>query len=333
VRVELRHLRYFIAVAERLSFSRAVEHLHVTVPPLSRTIRELEDEMGAQLFVRDRRRVALTDAGRVLLLEAKALAAQVERIPRTVTLAQKGDAGFVRVGLGLHLAERLSPAFLAHTKAFTGIEIQCRDIFSALQNRALIEDEIDVGFLRPHVDPVHLVSEPLFEERFIVLVSKASPLAKRKALRAADLAKRPLFVHSRSVSSGLHDEILRLYERAGATPEIVQLPPPTPHGGVLRFLLASRDGVFIVPDEIESYPAPKSGMVAVALDEPSARVEVRMAWRKSETSSAVLTFLDSMRTFFRAQSSARSRSRSAQPPRAASSSCARAITRPISTKQ
>lgn len=300
--MELRHLRYFIAVAERLSFSRAAEHLHVTVPPLSRAIRELEEEMGVQLFVRDRRRVVLTDAGRVLLLEGKALAAQVARIPRTVTLAQKGGAGFVRVGVGLHLAERLSPAFLAHAKSFPGIEIQCRDIFSALQNKALIEEEIDVGFLRPHVDPVHLTSEPLFRERFVVLISKTNRLAKRKALRAADLATRPLFVHSRSVSSGLHDEILRLYERTGTTPEIVQLPPPMPHGGVLRFLLASRDGVFLVPDEIESYPASKSGMVAVPLDEPSATVEVRMAWRKNETSSAVLSFLDSMRSFFRARS-------------------------------
>jgi DNA-binding transcriptional LysR family regulator len=300
--VELRHLRYFIAVAERLSFSRAAEHLHVTVPPLSRAIRELEQEMGAQLFVRDRRRVVLTDAGRVLLLEGKALAAQAARMPRTVSLAQKGDTGFVRVGIGLHLAERLSPALLAHAGNFPGIEIQCKDIFSALQNTALLEEEIDVGFLRPHVDPVHLTSEPLFRERFVVLVSKASRLAKRKALRAADLAKRPLFVHSRSVSSGLHDEILRLFEGARTTPEIVQLPPPTPHGGVLRFLLASRDGVFIVPDEIESYPAPKSGMVAVPLDEPAATVDVRMAWRKTETSAAVLSFLDSMRTFFRGPS-------------------------------
>ncbi len=305
--MEFRQLRYFIAVAEHLSFSRAAEHLHITVPPLSRTIRELEQEVGAQLFVRDRRRVALTDAGRILLLEAKALATQVERIPRTVTLAQNGDAGFLRVGLGLHLAERLSPAFLAHTKNFPGVEIQCRDIFSALQNNALIDDEIDVGFLRPHVDPVRLVSEPLFQERFIVLVSRASALAKRKALRAADLAQRPLFVHSRSVSSSLHDRILWLYERAGAAPEIVQLPPPTPHGAVLRFLLASRDGVFIVPDEIESYPVPKSGMVAVPLDEPGATVEVRMAWRKNETSRAVLSFLDSMRAFFRAESTTGSR--------------------------
>jgi DNA-binding transcriptional LysR family regulator len=300
--VELRQLRYFVAVAERLSFSRAAEHLHVTVPPLSRTIRELEQEMGVQLFVRDRRRVLLTDAGRVLLLEGKALAAQVARIPRTVTLAQNGDTGLVRVGIGLHLAERLSPALLAHTKRFPGIEIQCRDIFSALQNSALIEQEIDVGFLRPHVDPVHLISEPLFRERFVVLVSKASRLAKRKALRAADLAKRPLFVHSRSISSGLHDEILRLYESAGTAPEIIQLPPPTPHGSVLRFLLASRDGVFIVPDEVESYPASGSGMVARPLDEPTATVDVRMAWRKNETSAVVLSFLDSMRAFFSAPS-------------------------------
>jgi DNA-binding transcriptional LysR family regulator len=297
--VEIRHLRYFIAVAERLSFSKAAKECNVSVPPLSRQVRQLEEELGTRLFVRDKRRVALTDAGHALLLQAKAIANQIAHIPESIRLAESGQAGAVRIGIALHLAERLNPALMEYSRRFPNVEIECRDIYSALQNRALAEREIDVGFLRPRVDPVHLVSEPLFEERLVVHVSKQSPLAQRKALRVADLAGKPLVVHSRSVSSGLYDEILRLYARAGATPELVQLPPPVPHGVAQRFLLASRNGVFIAPDEAESYPAANSEVVAVPLDEPGAKIEVHMAWRKNETSAVVMEFLKSMRDYFR----------------------------------
>jgi DNA-binding transcriptional LysR family regulator len=297
--VEIRHLRYFIAVAEQLSFSKAAKECNVSVPPLSRQVRQLEEELGTRLFVRDKPRVALTDAGHALLLQAKAIANQIARIPESIRLAECGQAGAVRIGIALHLAERLNPALMEYSRRFPNVAIECRDIFSALQNRALAEGEIDVGFLRPRVDPVHLASEPLFEERLVVHVSKRSPLALRKALRVADLAEKPLVVHSRSVSSGLYDEILRLYGKAGATPEVVQLPPPVPHGAVQRFLLASRNGVFIAPDEAESYPAANSEVVAVPLDEPGAKIEVHMAWRKNETSATVMEFLKSMREYFR----------------------------------
>jgi DNA-binding transcriptional LysR family regulator len=305
--VEIRHLRYFIAVAEQLSFSKAAKECHVSVPPLSRQVRQLEEELGTRLFVRDKRRVALTDAGHALLLQAKAIANQIARIPESIRLAESGQAGAVRIGIALHLAERLNPALMEYSRRLPNVAIECRDIFSASQNRALAEGEIDVGFLRPRVDPVHLASEPLFEERLVVHVSKQSPLAQRKALRVTDLAGKPLVVHSRSVSSGLYDEILRLYARAGATPEIVQLPPPVPHGVAQRFLLASRNGVFIAPDEAESYPAANSEVVAVPLDEPGAKIEVHMAWRKNETSAVVMEFLKSMRNYFRSESAPNAR--------------------------
>jgi DNA-binding transcriptional LysR family regulator len=331
--VEIRHLRYFIAVAEELSFSRAAKQCNVSVPPLSRQIRQLEEELGTRLFVRDKRRVALTDAGHALLLQAKSIANQIARIPDSIRLAETGRAGAVRIGIGLHLAERLSPALMAYSRQFPNVEMECRDIFSALQNRALVEGEIDVGFLRPRIDPVHLNSEALFEERLVVHVNKRSPLARRKALRVSDLAGKPLVVHSRSVSSGLYDEILRLYAKAGATPEIVQLPPPVPHGAAQRFLMASRDGVFIVPDEAESYPASNSHVTAVPLDEPGAKIDVHMAWRKNETSAAVLTFLDAMRNLFRGRTLSGARKQGKTSGATPRKALASRVTKPVQTKQ
>jgi len=145
------------------------------------------------------------------------------------------------------------------------------------------------------------------DERRKAIVTAAVPLFARKGFagtitkelaEAAGISEALLFRHFPS-KKHLYDEILRLYGKAGATPEVVQLPPPVPHGAVQRFLLASRNGVFIAPDEAESYPAANSEVVAVPLDEPGAKIEVHMAWRKNETSATVMEFLKSMREYFR----------------------------------
>jgi DNA-binding transcriptional LysR family regulator len=302
--MELRQLRYFIAVAERLSFSKAAQHLHLTVPPLSRQIRQLEDEFGVQLFVRDRRRVALTDAGRQLLREAKTLVTQTAHVSDCVRLAKTGEAGLVRIGIGLGLGERIGRVLLEHSAKCPAVEIQCRDIFSGSQNEALLAGEIDIGFLRPPIDPVHLTSELLYKEGFSVHVSKASPLAKRKSLRVKDLAGESLLMPERRASTGLYDKTLELYARAGMTPHIVHVSiDPLPHNDVQKLLLISRKGIFIMPDEVACHPAFGSEVVAVPLDEPNAKVEVHVAWRKDEPSATVAAFLDTVRAVFRNGSS------------------------------
>jgi DNA-binding transcriptional LysR family regulator len=298
--MELRQLRYFIAVAERLSFSKAAQQLHVTVPPLSRQIRQLEDEFDVQLFVRNRRRVALTDAGRLLLREAKTLVRQTTHVSDCVRLSKTGEAGLVRIGIGLGLGERIGRVLLEHSAKCPAVEIQCRDIFSTSQNEALLTGEIDVGFLRPPVDPSHLVSERLYEEGLSVHVSKASPLAKRKTLRVKDLTSEPLLLPDRKSSTGLYDKTLELYAGAGVTPNIINVSmEPLPHNDVQTLLLTSRKGIFIMPDEAACRPAPGSEVASIPLDEPNAKVEVHMAWRKGEPSATVGAFLDSVRAVFR----------------------------------
>ncbi|HKV06135.1 MAG TPA: LysR substrate-binding domain-containing protein [Candidatus Acidoferrales bacterium] len=292
-------MRYFIAVAERLSFSRAAHHLHVTVPPLSRHVRQLEEEFGVPLFVRDRRRVALTDAGRMLLRESKILMAQTEHLSDSLRLAKKGEVGLVRLGIGLGLGERISSVLLEHSKQYPAVDIQCKESYSSVQNEALLEGELDVGFLRPPIDLVHVVSEPLFEEGLAVHISKSNPLAKRKFLRMRDLAGEPLLLPSRNTSSGLYRKTLALYNSAGVTPNIIPLATtPLPHGDIQAILLACRKGIFIMPDEVACRPAPGSEVVAVPLDEPEAKVEVRMAWRRNERSAVVGAFLNTARRVF-----------------------------------
>lgn len=298
--MELRQLRYFIAIAERLSFSKAAQELHVTVPPLSRQIRQLEDEFGVPLFVRDRRHVALTDAGRALLREARALVAQTARVSDCVRLAKCGEAGLVRMGIAPGLGEHVSRVLVEHSKRYPAVELQYQEILSGLQGKPLLEGEIDVGFVRCVFDSIHLDAEVLFEEKFVVHVSKTSPLARRRSLRIKDLAGETLLLPNRQFCPPMHDKTLELYAQAGISPNVLHVPlTPSPNSDSQVVLVACRKGIFIMPDESCSRPHPGGEVVCVPLDEPDAKIAVCVTWRKNETSCAVPAFLESVRRILR----------------------------------
>ncbi len=297
--MELRQLRYFIAVAERLSYSKAAEELHVSVSPLSRQIRQLEEEFDIRLFERDRRRVTLTEAGKLFLHDAKALLNQTARVGDRMRQASKGEAGVVRTGIALHLADKVGSVVVAHSKRHPAVDIQCDSIFSTLQNAALVEGRIDIGFLRPPVDAARLNFELLYEERLIAMMSKANSLAKRKTLRIKDLANETVFLPDANVGGGLRDRTLELFAKAGITPRISPMTAdPLSHGEVHKVLLAANKGIFIIADEASTRVENGNVAVAVPLDDPDARIDVFMAWRKSEKSPAVLAVLDTARNVF-----------------------------------
>ena len=295
--MEFRQLRYFIAVAERLSYSKAAEELHISVSPLSRQIRQLEDEFSIQLFERDRRRVSLTDAGKLFLQEAKALISHMARVTDHMQQAKKGEAGIVRAGIALHLADKVGNVVVEHSKRYPAVDIQCDSIFSTLQNAALAEGKIDIGFLRPPVNTVRLNSEFLYEERLIAMMSRANLLAKRKTLRIKELAAETFFLPDASVGGGLRERTLELFAKAGISPRVSPMTAdPLSHGEVHKVLLAANKGIFIIADEASTRLDNGNVAVAVPLDDPDAKIDVYMAWRKNEKSPAVLAVLDTARS-------------------------------------
>jgi DNA-binding transcriptional LysR family regulator len=296
--MEFRHLRYFIAVAEALNFSRAARKLQMAQPPLSRQIQQLEAELGAKLFVRDRRKVELTDAGRVLMHEGRILVNQTMLTMDAVRRADKGEYGLVRVGLGSGLGKKIQRVLVQHAKRFPDVDVQCKDILSTFQNEALLERQIDVGFLRPPVDLLHLASESLFEEQFLVFLSKANPLARCRKLKLKQLAGETLLLYDRNQSMGVFDKTLELYRHAGVSPRIL-FTSTAPHEEAGAMLVASGKGIYLGVGAVLGDPVSGSEVATVQLDEPEARIEVHMAWRKGENSSAVLAFLDSVRRVFK----------------------------------
>jgi len=292
--VEFRQLRYFIAVAEVLSFTRAGQKLHIAQPALSRQIRQLEEEIGVQLLLRDRRRVELTDAGRAFLKEARAVVDQASHALDVVRRTARGEYGMVRIGIASGLSSQVNRVLTEHAKRCPGVELQCRDILSTLQNEALRERSIDVGFLRPPVDSSHLQSELLFKEQFLVFLKKSNPLAKRRKLRLKQIAHEPLLLNKPSVSTGVYDKALDLYKRAGITPTVIHTDT-APYEEAGTVLVTSGKGIYLGVGAVLGHPELGSGVAVVPLDEPDATIEVHAAWRKNEKSQAVLAFLNSVR--------------------------------------
>jgi DNA-binding transcriptional LysR family regulator len=290
----VRHLPYFLAVTESRSFHKAAQRMYISVPGISRHIRLLEEEIRAQLFVRDRRRVALTDAGRILLRDAKTLASVAEGIAKSVGLADKGDLGQVRIGMGSGLADKVTSVVVEHARHFPSVEIHCREmgLGADVQNSYLLDAEIDVGFMRPPIDEFHLAAEALFEEPLFVFMGKAHRLAERKRqhLCLKNIANEPLLLKDRNVASGLCDKILELYRNAGVAPNIVQEKPTAP-------LLVACKGIAIGGRGTGAEFGKE--IAALPLDEPDAQIKVYMAWRKGEKSAAVLSFLNTARRILR----------------------------------
>jgi DNA-binding transcriptional LysR family regulator len=296
--VELRHVRYFIAVAEYLNFSRAAQQLHIAQPPLSRQIRQLEEDLGVTLFLRNKRRVALTRAGQVFLDEARRLVVQAGHAMEAARHAQKGESGIVRIGIASGLGGVVSRAVFEHRRRLPTIEIECRDVFSSFQNEALRKGEIDIGFMRPPLDQLNLDCELLFEEEFVVVMPRTHPLAKRRVLRLKEVADEPLIIFDRSFSTGLYDKILGLYSRHGMTPHLT-VTHAEAHEEAGAIMVASGKGIFMGAGAIVNRSVSGIDLVSVRLNEPEAKIEVYMAWRKNEQSTAIFSFLDSARRVLR----------------------------------
>ena len=292
--MELRHVRYFIAVAEYLNFSKAAQQLHIAQPPLSRQIRQLEEDLGVALFLRNKRSVALTKAGQVFLDEARKLVVQAGHAMEAARHAQKGESGVVRIGIASGLGGVVSKVVFDHRKRLPAIEIECRDVFSSFQNEALRKGEIDIGFLRPPLDQLNLDCELLFEEEFVVVLPRKHKLAKRRSLRLKEIADEPLIIFDRSFSTGLYDKVLGLYSRQGLTPHLT-VTHAEAHEEAGAIMVASGKAVFIGAGAIVNRTVSGLDLVSIRLDEPGAKIEVYVAWRKGELSTATLSFLDSAR--------------------------------------
>ncbi len=289
--MELRHLRYFIAVAEELHFGRAAERLHIAQPPLSQQIRGLEAELGVLLFQRTKRRVQLTEAGRLFLDEARRVIAQADHAVRVAQRAHRGELGHLVVGfVGSATASVLPDILLAFRTQFPEVSLSLQEMTTTQQLRALHEERIHLGFLRPPIDDEHLALEIILQEPLLVVLPQSHVLARRRRIPLRALAREPIVLPPRELGPGFQDQIVGLCQRAGFSPQIIQeaVQMQTVVG-----LVAAGMGVSLVPASVQTLR--RHGVVYRSLQASSPRVDLAVAWRRGDPSVVVHTFLDVVR--------------------------------------
>ena len=312
-------LSCFVEIAKELSFSKAARRLNITQPPLTRKIQRLESEWGVKLFIRDHRGVQLTDAGRLLLRGVDSVFAAADRLKAIASLAAEGKAGVVKVGIGVGLGGLMSQAIAEHLRKFPEIEIEIRDLVSSDQYFELRDGVIDAGFMRAPVDE-SMESEELFEEHVQVLMCRANPLSRFRSLKLSELADQPLLIHDRSACAGLYDTIMELFNRASITPKLLRFAN-WPFDETVSMLVALGKGVYIGSQSLMGtgtftrHPVFANRVVVVPLDEPGAKVQICLAWRRHEKSKAVLRFLEFTKEAIKSEMGSMSRSRLHHPNR------------------
>ena len=252
--IELRHLRYFLAVAETLHFGRAAKKLGMAQPPLSQQIRRLETMLGTSLFERTTRGVSLTPAGVVLRERARSTMARLEDDLEQTRRIARGEEGRLTVGFsGSVMFTGLPAAIQRYRRAHPRVEVQLREMWTAEQLPALADGSIDVGFLRDGERRPELAILPLLRERFYAALPADHKLRRQRTVDVASLKDEPFVLFSRKHGDLAYERTVRCCLDAGFQPRIVQEAPQFP---TLIRLVAAGVGVSIAPACLASVTFP-----------------------------------------------------------------------------
>ena len=287
--MELRHLRYFLAVAEELHFTRAAARLHMAQPPLSQQIRALEAELGVELFVRTRRSVALTDAGTALLARARELLAATQALPQQLQRVARGETGLLRIGFSstLPLTRVLRDVVAEHRRTHPAVALNLREMHSALQFESLRRGELDVGLVRYNEGaPEGVALTLLRRDPLRLVVPSAHRFARRKSVGIADCRDEAFIGFPGDAGTGTGPLLKRLCAEAGFEPRIAQeAREATTQIG----LVAAGLGIAVLPAPLEAVHM--EGVHYVPLEGEGAQLVMSAATRVGEASERVLAFL------------------------------------------
>jgi DNA-binding transcriptional LysR family regulator len=291
---ELRHLRYFVAVAEELNFSRAAERLHMAQPPLSAAIRQLEGELGVELFTRTSREVKLTDAGRAFLEGARRTLADAERAMEDAKRAGAGELGRLRLAYSWSMRFETLPALgKAFRASHPEVELLAQEMWNAHMAPSFANGSIDLAIsLCPDIAS-GLEVETIHSEPLVALLPRDHPLAREQAIPLSALAQEEFVLFPREIAPRLYDAFVAVYRRAGFEP---RLRSESFHTGWDLGVLADVPAAALAPESVAA--GLPEAIVAVALREPTDRLETCLVWRSDQRSPAVDGFVAVARSVF-----------------------------------
>lgn len=284
--MELRHLRYFVAVAEELHFGRAARRLNVAQPPLSQQVRILEAELGVTLLLRTSRRVELTTEGRMFLEHASLVLLQAERAVKLTRAVKRGEAGRIAIGFVTSAVYALLPKILReYHRKFPDVEMSCHEMTPARQLAALRQREIDVAIVRLPVREENFSVMELSKERLLLALPTEHPRAGKSRVRLRELAGDVFIMVPRPSAPGFYDALLNECRRAGFNPRVGH---EANEWQTVLALVAAGLGVALVPESLRHWQRP--GVVYLELSPRTGTVALELVWRTEAAQPLVTAF-------------------------------------------
>jgi DNA-binding transcriptional LysR family regulator len=286
--MDIKQLKFFLAVAETLNFTRAAERIGIAQPPLSQRIRSLERELGTALFLRTKRKVTLTQAGETLVLHARRLVNGTEHAKEIVRAVANGRQGVLNVGAIFSTIYTLMPRVLRTLRANAPhIAVNLREMTIANQLRALREGQIDVGILRPPVEDTSVVTEVLYKENFIAALPADHALVKQSSILVQDFIDNPFI--------GISPTFSRNYSIVAASAfapfrDRVKMVHETLDMHTLVALVGAGSGLALVPESLSFVSIPEVVFRPINFVAPS--IAVSLAWHVDSTSALLSRFIE-----------------------------------------
>lgn len=288
VRLETRQLRYFVAVAEELHFGRAAKRLHMSQPPLSQQILQIEAMLGVQLFERTRRSVKLTHAGDVFLGQARTVLSRLDDAVDTVRAASRGEGGLLRLGCTSAGAYTIMPTLLrCFRERFPRTEVVLHELLSGEQTRDVLEARLDIGLVRLPREQPGLDTEKLLEERLVVAIPADHVLAAQPVVEVGDLHGVPFIGFSREGGHYFHDMIESMLGANHVSPTVVQRAK---QAHIVAALVSAGLGLAVVPDSAARVLADRVVYRPLRAD-PLPRPALHVCWRHDGKTPLVHNFV------------------------------------------
>lgn len=288
--MDLRQLKYFVTVAEELSFVRAAQRLHMSQPPLSQHIKALEEELGVELLFRNRREVRLTDAGRVFLAESRDLLARAQAVTHRTRQAAGGEQAELRVGMAtsalFHVLPRLLDRLAEH---LPGVRISVTDMNSEEQVRSLGIDKLDLGFIHARTDLRGLQQLRVVTDTFALVLPAGHRLAAKPGLALSDVASEPMVAFSRDHAPALFDALIASCQHEGFSPRIAHVAR---HPASLLQMVRLGLGVSIVPRTYADDDLP--GLAFHHLPAMAGQLKIDAVWRESHAGTGLRRVLEAV---------------------------------------
>lgn len=285
--LELRHLHYFVAVAEELHFGRAAKRLNLSQPPLSQQIAQLEKELEVNLFNRTKRHTELTPAGKYFLEHSYEILNKLERTCNDVRKIHQGEKGQLIIGYTGILSKLLLNLIRTYRSRYSKVEVVLQFLSSASQIQSLTENKIKLGFVCPPIESSNLNSRLVGYAPFVVALPSTHPLAKSTTpLDIRELKSEPFIMTHRKNEPGYYDTIISICNRSGFSPNVIQEAE-----GIFTILTLISTGMGISLVTTLALEYGNSGVVFRPVLDDTATMDLSMVWRKNEESPLVDTFL------------------------------------------